>query len=46
MLLINPLATTAYGMIRGLGRRGEPLYRADPERQWPAFGSAAYWADQ
>jgi Zinc carboxypeptidase len=22
-----------------------PLYRADPEREWPMFGSAAYWAD-
>jgi hypothetical protein len=24
----------------------DPLYRADPEREWPAFASAAYWADQ
>jgi hypothetical protein len=23
-----------------------PLYRADPEREWPAVSSAAYWADQ
>jgi hypothetical protein len=23
-----------------------PLYRADPEREWPAISSAAYWADQ
>jgi hypothetical protein len=23
-----------------------PLYRADPEREWPAAASAAYWADQ
>ena len=23
-----------------------PLYRADPEREWPAVGAAAYWADQ
>jgi hypothetical protein len=23
-----------------------PLYRADPEREWPMLGSAAYWADQ
>ncbi len=23
-----------------------PLYRADPERMWPAIGSAAYWAQQ
>jgi Zinc carboxypeptidase len=23
-----------------------PLYRADPEREWPFLGSAIYWADQ
>lgn len=23
-----------------------PLYRADPEREWPALASAAYWVDQ
>ena len=23
-----------------------PLYRADPEREWPLVGSAAYWADR
>jgi hypothetical protein len=23
-----------------------PLYRADPEREWPPFASAAYWVDQ
>lgn len=23
-----------------------PLYRADPEREWPALASAALWADQ
>jgi len=23
-----------------------PLYRADPERMWPAVGAAAYWAQQ
>ncbi|MGH3023924.1 MAG: M14 family zinc carboxypeptidase [Gaiellaceae bacterium] len=23
-----------------------PLYRADPEREWPMVGTAAYWADQ
>ena len=23
-----------------------PLYRADPEREWPAAAAAAYWADQ
>ncbi|HSL64714.1 MAG TPA: M14 family zinc carboxypeptidase [Gaiellaceae bacterium] len=23
-----------------------PLYRADPEREWPALAAAAYWADR
>ena len=23
-----------------------PLYRADPEREWPMISTAAYWADQ
>jgi len=23
-----------------------PVYRADPEREWPMVGAAAYWADQ
>jgi hypothetical protein len=23
-----------------------PLYRADPEREWPSISAAAYWADQ
>ena len=22
-----------------------PLYRADPEREWPMVGTAAYWVD-
>jgi hypothetical protein len=22
-----------------------PLYRADPEREWPMVGTAAYWGD-
>jgi hypothetical protein len=23
-----------------------PLYRADPEREWPMLASAAYWVDK
>ena len=23
-----------------------PLYRADPEREWPMVGEAAYWSSQ
>ena len=23
-----------------------PLYRADPEREWPMLANAAYWGDR
>ena len=54
----NPSATTAPGspfVVHGLSNSGKarlvnfamnPLYRADPEREWPMVGAAAYWADQ
>ena len=54
----NPGATTAPGspfVVHGLNTAGtarlvnfamNPLYRADPEREWPMVGAAAYWADQ
>ena len=41
-------------VVHGLGTGGttrlvnfamSPLYRADPEREWPMVGAAAYWAD-
>jgi hypothetical protein len=54
----NPTATTAPGspfVVHGRNNTGtarlvnfamNPLYRADPEREWPMVGAAAYWADQ
>jgi hypothetical protein len=54
----NPSATTAPGspfVVHGVNNAGtarlvnfamNPLYRADPEREWPMVGAAAYWADQ
>ena len=54
----NPTATSAPGspfVIHGTNTAGtarlvnfamNPLYRADPEREWPMVGAAAYWADQ
>jgi hypothetical protein len=54
----NPEATTAPGspfVAHGTNTAGtarlvsfamNPLYRADPEREWPMVGTAAYWADQ
>ncbi len=54
----NPGATTAPGspfVAHGMNTAGtarlvnfamNPLYRADPEREWPMVGAGAYWADQ
>jgi Zinc carboxypeptidase len=54
----NSEATTAPGspfVAHGMNDTGtarlvnwamNPLYRADPEREWPMVGAAAYWADQ
>jgi hypothetical protein len=54
----NSEATTAPGspfVVHGMNNAGtarlvnfamNPLYRADPEREWPMVGAAAYWADQ
>ena len=54
----NPTATSAPGspfVVHGSNTAGtarlvnfamNPLYRADPEREWPMVGAAAYWADQ
>jgi hypothetical protein len=54
----NSEATTAPGspfVVHGTNTAGtsrlvnfamNPLYRADPEREWPMVGAAAYWADQ
>ena len=58
MWLLDALSATAPGsavVAHGLNATGSsrmtsfamnPLYRADPEREWPMISSAAYWADQ
>jgi hypothetical protein len=37
--------TTASGTARVTTFAMNPLYRADPEREWSMVGLAAYWAD-
>ena len=56
--LMDPLSATAPGaavIAHGTNAAGtarvtlfasNPLYRADPEREWPSLGAAAYWVDQ
>ena len=38
--------TTTSGSARATVFAMNPLYRADPEREWSMAGLAAYWADQ
>jgi hypothetical protein len=38
--------TNTSGTARVVSFAMNPLYRADPEREWPMLASAAYWADQ
>ena len=38
--------TNTGGTARLVNFAMNPLYRADPEREWPMVGAAAYWADQ
>jgi hypothetical protein len=38
--------TTTDGAARATVFAMNPLYRADPEREWSMVGLAAYWADQ
>ncbi len=56
--LLDPQSASAPGsalIAHGLNTAGSarvtvfannPLYRADPEREWPAVSQAAYWGDQ
>jgi hypothetical protein len=37
--------TNAGGTARLTVFANNPLYRADPEREWPMVGTAAYWGD-
>jgi len=38
--------TNTAGTARLTVFANNPLYRADPEREWPMVGTAAYWADR
>jgi len=38
--------TNTAGTARIASFAMNPLYRADPEREWPMLASAAYWVDQ
>jgi hypothetical protein len=38
--------TTTAGAARATVFAMNPLYRADPEREWSMAGLVAYWADQ
>jgi hypothetical protein len=38
--------TNTAGTARLTSFAMNPLYRADPEREWPMLASAAYWSDQ
>ena len=40
------VGTTTAGTARATIFAMNPLYRADPEREWSMVGLAAYWADQ
>jgi hypothetical protein len=38
--------TSTAGTARLTLFANNPLYRADPEREWPMVGTAAYWSDR
>jgi zinc carboxypeptidase len=43
-MIAHGTSTTA-GAPRLTAFAFNPLYRADPEREWPSLGAAAYWVD-
>ena len=43
-MIVHGLSTS--GASRATVFAANPLYRADPEREWPALASAALWADK
>ena len=45
-VIVHGTSTAAGSNARITAFAMNPLYRADPEREWPLVGSAAYWADQ
>jgi hypothetical protein len=38
--------TNTSGSARIVSFAMNPLYRADPEREWPMVASSAYWVDK
>jgi hypothetical protein len=45
-LIVHGASTAAGSNARIVNFAMNPLYRADPEREWPLVGTAAYWADR
>jgi Zinc carboxypeptidase len=45
-IAVHAQSTAADSSARIAAFAMNPLYRADPEREWPMLGSAAYWASQ
>ena len=45
-MIVHGNASLAGSAARITAFAMNPLYRADPEREWPMVGTAAYWADQ
>ncbi len=45
-VIIHGLATSAPGAARMTVFAMNPLYRADPEREWAMVATAAYWVDR
>ncbi|MGH2994947.1 MAG: M14 family zinc carboxypeptidase [Gaiellaceae bacterium] len=45
-IIVHAPAAAAGSTARVTAFAMNPLYRADPEREWPMVSEAAYWADQ
>ena len=45
-LIVHGPSTAAGSNARIVSFAMNPLYRADPEREWPLVATAAYWADR
>jgi Zinc carboxypeptidase len=45
-IIAHGTSTAAGSLARIAAFALDPLYRADPEREWPALASAIYWLDQ
>ncbi len=45
-VIVHGASTAPGSLARITAFAMNPLYRADPEREWPLVSGAAYWADQ